>query len=257
MENTPIVSIIIPVYGCEAYLRETLDSVIAQTFTEWEAILINDCSPDNSLVIANEYAERDPRFRVYSHEKNQGAHIARNTALEYVRGRYISYLDSDDIWMPQKLQIQLDFMQKNGVYACITSYQTVEEDGTYRNTVTVPERTGYKQMLGNTLTCTHTAVFDTEKIDKNLLIMPTIGAAEDLATWLTVMKAGFDFFGLPDVMAKYRKHGGSRSSNKIRAMKNTWNIYRNIEHLNIFQSAYYFVGYAFHAVMKRRPGKKK
>ncbi len=251
MEITPLVSIIIPLYGCEAYLRETLDSVVAQTFTDWEAILINDCSPDNSLDIANEYAAKDIRFRVYSHEVNGGAHIARNTALEKVRGRYISYLDSDDVWMPEKLQLQLEFMQKNNVFACITGYQTIEEDGTYRNTVKVPARTGYKQMLGNTLTCTHTAIFDTSKIDKKLLVMPTIGAAEDLATWLTVMKAGFDFYGLDAIMAKYRKHGGSRSSNKIRAMKNTWNIYRNIEKLNIFQSAYYFIGYAYHAVKKR------
>ena len=251
MNNKPTVSIIIPLYGCEAYLRETLDSVMAQTFTDWEAILINDCSPDNSLSIAQEYQSRDSRFRVFSHDVNKGAHMARNTALEFVEGRYIAYLDSDDVWMPEKLQLQLDFMAENNVYACITGYQTIEEDGTYRNTVMVPKRTGYKQMLGNTLTCTHTAVFDTEKVSKDLLVMPTIGAAEDLATWLNVMKAGYDFYGLDAVMAKYRKHGGSRSSNKLRAMKNTWNIYRKIEKINIFISAYYFIGYAYHAVKKR------
>ncbi len=252
-----LVSIIIPMYNCEPYFDETIASVFAQTYTNWEAICVDDCSKDGSLALARKYAESDPRIKVYAHEVNSGAFAARNTALSKCTGRYIAYLDSDDIWMPEKLEKQLKFMAEKNIDVCITGYQTVESDGTFRNNVKVPERTNYKQMLSNTLTCTHTIVFDTKTVDPSLLVMPSIRAGQDLATWLNVLKNGHDIYGMPDIMAKYRQHSKSISSNKFKAIKRTWNVYRKIEKLSVIRSAYCFVGYAYHAVKKRLKQKQK
>ena len=256
-ENTGLVSIIIPMYNCAPYFDETIASVMAQTFGNWEAVCVDDCSSDGSFALASSYAAKDPRIKVFKNEKNLGAAATRNAALERCTGRYIAYLDSDDVWMPEKLQMQLDFMSSKDIGVCITGYQTVEHDGTFRNEVRVPARTNYKQMLSNTLTCTHTMVIDLEKVDRSLLVMPDIRAGQDLATWLNVLKAGHDIYGLDAILAKYRQHENSISSNKKKAIKRTWHVYRDIEHLSVARSAYCFCGYAFHAFKKRLPQKQK
>lgn len=257
IDKSTLVSIIIPMYNCEPYFDETITSVLSQTYTNWEAICVDDCSKDGSLALARKYAESDPRIKVFAHEVNYGAFAARNTALSKCTGRYIAYLDSDDVWMPQKLEKQLKFMSEKNVDVCITGYQTIESDGTFRNNVKMPKRTNYKQLLSNTLTCTLTIIFDTETVDPSLLVMPAIRAGQDLATWLNVLKNGHDIYGMPDIMAKYRKRPKSISSNKFKAIKRTWNVYRKIEKLSIPRSAYCFVGYAYHAVKKRLKQKEK
>ncbi len=253
----PLVSVVIPMYNCSPYFDETISSVIAQTFTDWEAVCVDDRSTDDSYEKALSYSEKDGRVRVYRASENKGPSATRNFALEKCRGRYIAFLDSDDVWMPEKLEKQLGFMEKNDARVCITDYQTIEEDGTLRNTVSVPARTDYKHLLSNTLTCSHTVLIDTQYVDRSLIVMPDIRAGQDFATWLQITRAGFDFFGLNEPLAKYRRHGGSLSSNTRYAVKCTWRVYREYEKLPLPKAIYHFIGYAFRAVKKRLPTKKQ
>lgn len=250
-ELSPVVSVIIPVYNGEKFIGETIESVQSQSIDDLEILVVDDCSVDNTAAIVGSYVDSDPRVVFFRLTRNEGVAAARNQALKMARGRYIAYLDSDDLWLPNKLERQIAFLEEKGEGACFTSYETIEEDGAHRNCVHVPSRIGYRQFLKNTITCSHTLLFDTEIIDKALLVMPDIRKGQDFATWLQVMKAGHVFFGLDEVLAKYRKRSGSLSSNKWAAVRRTWNIYRNVEHLSIPYSAYCQFWQLFHALKKR------
>lgn len=184
-------------------------------------------------------------------ETNKGVALARNRALARAKGRYVAYLDSDDLWALNKLELQIGYMQTRGYAACYTSYETIEEDGSHRNYIHVPLSIDYKGFLKNTLTCSHTLVFDTEMVDRSLLVMPDIRRGQDFATWLQVMKAGHIMHGFDECLAQRRVCEGSLSSNKIRAIKRTWSIYRDVEHLSIPYSSYCLFWQIVHAVIKR------
>lgn len=247
----PLVSIIVPAYNSAGHIYETIASVLTQTMEDLEVLIVDDASTDETPSIVRSFSKRDERVILLVQSENRGVAAARNRALSMARGRYVAYLDSDDLWMPEKLERQIAFLCEIGEGACFTSYETVEEDGTHRNFVHVPGRIGYRQFLKNTVTCSHTLLFDTEIVDRSLLVMPDIRKGQDFATWLQVMKAGHDLFGLDEVLAKYRKSPGSLSSNKFAAVRRTWNIYRNVEHLSVPYSAYCQFWQLFHAVLKR------
>lgn len=247
-----MVSVIVPCYNSEKHIAETLDSVTRQTLDDMEVLVVDDCSTDGSLDLIEAIAGKDGRFRVFSQDKNRGVAAARNLGLKESRGRYIAYLDADDIWSPEKLERQISVMSDRGFEACFTSYETIEEDGRHRNTVHVPSLVDYKGLLKNTLTCSHTLVIDTHLVEKDLLIMPDIRRGQDFATWLQVLKAGHRFHGLDIPLAKYRKTAGSLSSNPIKAVRRTWNVYRNIEHLPVLYAAYCQLLQVCHALAKRR-----
>lgn len=247
----PLVSVIIPCYNGADHVRETLGSALAQTFGDLEAIVVDDCSTDDSVAVIRGVAASDPRVQLHVQQVNQGVAKARNLALSKARGRYIAYLDSGDLWMPEKLERQLAFMQRNGYGACFTSYENVEEDGTLHNVVHVPQELNYGHLLKNTVTCSHTVMFDTEIVDKSLLVMPDLRRGQDFATWLQVAKAGHVFHGFDEALAKYRKSSGSLSSNKLTAAKRTWNVYRNVEHLSVLCSAWCLCWHFAYAMAKR------
>lgn len=251
VNSVPLVSVIVPAYNSERHIASTIESVLAQTMGDLEALIVDDASDDGTVGIVREIAERDFRVTLMVQPENTGVALARNRALNAARGRYIAYLDSDDLWLPKKLENQIAFLTEVGAGACFTSYETIEEDGTHRNYVRVPARIGYRQFLKNTVTCSHTLLFDTEIIDRSLLVMPDIRKGQDFATWLQVMKAGNDLYGLDEVLAKNRKRPGSLSSDKLAAVKRTWNIYRNVEHLSVPYSAYCQFWQLFHAIKKR------
>lgn len=250
-EASPLVSVIIPSYNSADHIAEAIGSVLSQTMGDLEVLVVDDASIDRTVDIVLELASRDNRISLILQPENAGVALARNRALNVARGRYIAYLDSDDLWMPKKLERQIAFLTKTHVGACFTSYETIEEDGAHRNYVHVPPRMGYRQFLKNTVTCSHTLLFDTEIVDKALLVMPDIRKGQDFATWLQVMKAGHDLYGLDAVLAKNRKRSGSLSSNKLAAVRRTWNVYRNVEHLSVPYSAYCQFWQLFHAVKKR------
>ena len=246
-----LVSIIVPVYNCEEYIAETLESIRNQTFTNWKAILIDDKSSDHSKSICKQYAEMDQRFIVKTLSQNSGAAIARNAGLKIAKGRYIAFLDADDLWYPDKLEKQLVYMKANNASMCYTGYETISKDGSVRNKVCVPKTISYKQFLKNTLTCSHTIMFDLSVINKELLVMPNLRRGQDAATWLQVLKTGIVGYGLDQPLAKYRKHNNSVSSNKFKAIRRTWYLFRKVEKLTLPYACYCFCGYAINAIIKR------
>lgn len=251
MEN--LVSIIVPVYNIEKYIRETMDCVREQTYENWELLLVEDCSTDNTVQVIEEYLAgvSDERIRLIRQDANVGAARTRNRGLEEARGRYIAYLDADDLWLPDKLQHQLAFMERKQAVFSFTSYEFADEEG--RGTgkvVKVPETLTYKEALKNTTIFTTTVMFDTDKISKELLIMPVI-KSEDTALWWKILRSGYVAFGLNENLVKYRRAGKSLSSNKLEAIRRIWNLYRKAEGMGIVSSAYHFCFWAVRAVLRR------
>ena len=250
--GAPLVSVITPVYACEEYIRQTIDSVLSQTFSDWEMILVDDCTPDNSAEIIAEYREKDSRIRYIRLEQNCGAAVARNSALSKAKGRYIAYLDADDIWMPEKLERQLEFMENNNIVFSCCDYEKIESDGTSLNkTVHMPKTITYKQLLRNTIIQTVGVIVDTKYVDRRLLVMPNVRRGQDSATWLQMLRNGVEFFGQNEVLAQYRRVPMSLSSNKLVAMKRTWYLYRGVEKLSVPKSLWCMIGWAWHASLKR------
>lgn len=254
-KDAPLVSVIMPLYNCERFVGEAIESVQAQSMNDWELIIVNDCSNDGSMEIVDNYISADGRISVVQHEHNKGAAQARNTALRHVTGRYVAYFDSDDVWCPNKLEHQLAFMRGTSSTMCFTSYETIEEDGTLRNVVHVPEHIDYRGFLKNTITCSHTIMFDLNEVCIDTLFVPDgetdYDFPEDMDTWLRALKRGARARGLDEVLAKNRKHGASRSANHMAAVNRTWNQYRKREGLPLPYACYCLFWQLFHAVKKR------
>lgn len=245
------VSIIIPVYNAEKYIRDTVASVQAQTYENWEILMIEDSSADNSRQVTEELAAMDPeRIHAFSKE-NEGAAKARNFGLAKATGRFIAYLDADDLWSPDKLEKQLAYMEENKASFCFSGYEFADEEGEGTGKVVrVPRTLSYKEALKNTTIFTSTVIFDTEKIPRENLEMPDI-KSEDTALWFKVLRTGILAYGLDENLVRYRRVGGSLSSNKLEALRRIWNLYRKSEHLSVPYSIYNFVFWAIRAVKRR------
>lgn len=244
------VSVITPTYNAARFLEETINSVLNQTYDNFEMIIVDDCSMDNTLEIALKYSEIDSRVRVYKLEENSGAAVARNKAIEIAEGRYIAFLDSDDLWDSNKLENQLGFMKNSNIGFSFTSYRLMNENGEFLNKeVNSPKEVDYKYLLKNTIIGCLTVVIDRAIIGD--FRMPLIRAGQDTATWLSILRKGFKAYGYNEVLASYRHVSGSISSNKIKALKRTWNTYRNVEKINFLSCVYYFANYVFNAIVKR------
>lgn len=242
------VSIITPSYNSAKYISETIESVLSQTYNNWEMIIVDDMSSDNSNEIIGEYIKKDSRIRLITLESNSGPAIARNRAIKESKGRYIAFLDSDDVWHPMKLEKQLDFMKTNGLSITYSSYHTIDGNGEKINTRHAKENITYNDMLKSNFIGNLTGIYDTAKIGK--IYMDSTGH-EDYALWLTIMKKVKITNGIVEPLAGYRILPGSVSANKFRALKWQWNIYRKTEKLNIFKSSYYFAWYIYYALNKR------
>lgn len=249
------VSIIVPVYNAAAYIEETMDSVRAQTYENWELLLVEDGSSDNTDGLISEYIRRtgDVRIRLIRQPSNLGAAKARNRGLQEAQGRYIAYLDADDLWLPQKLEKEIAFMNLPETQAAFafTGYEFADEYGQGTGTVVkVPGTLTYKQALKNTTIFTSTVMFDTERISKELLEMPVI-RSEDTALWWKVLRNGYTAYGLNENLVIYRRPKKTLSSNKLEAIRRIWNLYRRAEGMNVLSSAYHFCFWAVRAVYRR------
>lgn len=249
----PVVSIITPAYNLEKYIEETMESVRSQTFQDWELLLVEDRSTDETLNVIRSCLERtgEERIRLIPLEKNGGAARARNHGMGLAEGRYVAFLDGDDLWEPQKLERQLAFMEERQATFSFTGYEFADEAG--RRTgkiVRVPETIDYKEALKNTTIFTSTVMFDTEKIPKADLEMPLI-KSEDTALWWRVLRGGMVAYGLNENLVRYRRPGKTLSSNKLEAIRRIWNLYRKAEGMSIPSSAYHFCFWAVRAVKRR------
>lgn len=246
-------SIITPIYNAEEFLAETLESIINQTYQDWEAILINDNSSDSSLAIAKGYVQRDKRFKLINKTFCGGAAKARNSGIEVAEGRFIAFLDSDDLWLTNKLEKQIAFMKKKDIAFSFSSYYFLTEDGVQTDTVIAPAEVEYNQLLkGNVIACL-TAIYDINKIGK--VYMPDILKRQDFGLWLKITKLGIKAYGYQKPLAKYRLRKGSISSAKINTMLYTWDLYRKVEELSLFKSFYYISNHLLTASFKRLKNK--
>lgn len=244
------VSIIMPVYKAEMYIKEAIESVISQTYHSWELILVNDCSPDNSTEIIKEYLKKDNRIHLVNLEQNMGAWNARNIGIKEAKGRFLAFLDSDDIWFDRKLELQMDFMRDKNAKLSFTSYTRINEDGdSLGQIVTAIPELSYSKYLLNTPIC-----FSSVIIDKMSIEVPTfikLKLHEDMVFLSHIFEQGVTAHGLSKVLLKYRVLPNSLSSNKINAAIQYWRNVRNILGFNTIKSLYFFFGYSLNAVLRR------
>lgn len=248
-----LISIIVPVYHVENYIAQTMDCVYEQTYEKWELLLIDDCGGDNCVKIMKDYIRQkgDSRIRLIHQPSNMGAAKARNRGLKEAKGRYIAYLDADDLWTPEKLERELAYLKKKEAAFVFTGYEFADPNGNGTGkAVKVPESLNYKEALKNTTIFTSTVMFDTEKISKEMLEMPVM-KSEDTALWWRILRNGYVAWGLNENLVKYRRTGGSLSSNKLEAVRRIWMLYRKAEGMSILNSAYHFCFWAVRAVKRR------
>ncbi|WP_321317204.1 glycosyltransferase family 2 protein [Labilibaculum sp.] len=249
MKNNKV-SIITPSYNSSHFIQATIQSVLKQTYTDWEMIIVDDCSKDKSIELINSLILNDDRIQLIALETNVGAAEARNIALRKAKGRFIAFLDSDDVWYPQKLGVQLDFMIRNNYEFTFSSYDLMSEDGIKLNKViNVPNTINYHQYLRNTIIGCLTVIIDKEKV--GYFEMPNIKSSHDMALWLLIMKRGFKAHGINELLASYRLVSNSNTAKKWKAAADVWKVYRKIENLSLIKAVYSFVGYACNALLKR------
>lgn len=241
-----LVSIIMPTYNCGKFISESIDSVIGQTITEWELLIVDDCSTDNTAEIVKEYADKYANIKYQCLEENSGPAVARTRAIKFAKGKYIAFLDSDDLWYPNKLQKQIEFMEKNKIYFSATAYERMDENGNSLHTVMIPpKKTDYKKCIrlsnpiGNL-----TVMYNQEKLGK--FEVPMIQKRNDFALWLRILSKTDFCYGMDEVLGKYRLgRTGSVSQNKLKQMKYHWKLYHDIEQHSLFRSLYEVLCWAF------------
>jgi len=243
------VSIITPTHNSN-YIDETVKSVKDQTFPNWEMIIVDDCSTDKTVERIKPYIEKDKRIKLIKLEKNVGAAEARNIALRLAKGKFIAFLDSDDLWKPEKLKIQYNFMVEKDCAFSFGNYCRITEDGKkVINEIKVPEKINYSGLLRNTIIGTLTVMINREKT--GYFEMPIINSSHDFALWLQILKNGFNAYGIQQSLAYYREVASSNTAKKWKAAKDVWVVYRKIEKINSLYSIYFFSNYVLNAIKKR------
>ena len=247
------ISIITPCYNAARFLSETIDSILDQSYGDWELIVVDDCSTDTSRQILTDFSNQDDRIHVLFNEFNQGAAASRNKAIEIATGEFLAFIDADDRWMPNKLRDQLEAMLKSNLAFSFTSYDVVDELGGFTGqTVDTKSKAlvDYHDMLAKraTIGCS-TVMLDLRRLGE--IRMPLIRTGQDYGLWLQILKCGHKAQLVPKVLSSYRKVSGSISANKLKKARRQWQIYRQIENLALFPSVYYFLNYAYRAVFRK------
>lgn len=244
------VSIIIPVHNAEKFIGKTIESVLNQTYKNWEMLIFNDKSKDNSLKIIKKYSEKDERIKVVDSKENVGVVAARNKLIEIATGEFIAFLDADDYWKQNKLEKQIKFMRKNNALISCTEYTRVTEDEKEINDIIIKEIITYEDMLKNNYLGCLTVIYNANKLGKRYF--KERKKNEDYVLWLEIVKETKIIFGLKKNLAFYRVLNNSRSSNKIKVAKDRWEVYRKIERLSLLKSIYYFLQYVIRALKKTK-----
>ncbi len=247
----PLVSIITPAYKAAEYIPETIESVLSQSYKNWEMIIVDDCSPDGLNEVVTTYTKKDKRVKLLCHDVNKGVEQARQTALDHSKGEFIAFLDSDDLWDPNKLKLQVNFMLKKDLAFSYTSYRRMSVSGDKVSApIKLPNKITYDQLLSNTCIATLTVMLSREKVWPIKFELNT--GYDDFVLWLSILKRGHEAKLLDKSLSYYRVMEASISSNKKRALGWVWHILRNIEGLSFFRSLLCLTGYAVRAYMRRK-----
>lgn len=245
-----LVSIVTPAYNAARYLETTIDSVIAQRYTKWEMLIVDDCSYDETPKIIQRYAATDSRVRFLQNEVNSGPAETRNHAIRHATGQYVAFLDSDDLWLPEKLERQLSYMQQHDHAFTFTAFRRISDDGAQTGRrVDVPQSIDYQGLLKNTVIATSTVVVDRSAVGDFKM---TRTYYDDFVLWLEILKRGFVAHGFNEDLMRYRVVGGSVSRNKVRSSYKVWRTYRDIENMGLLSSSWAFINYARNAFVKYR-----
>lgn len=265
-------SVVMPAYNCEAYIAEAIASVQAQTYEHWDLIVVDDCSADDTIRVAREWSDRERRVRVLASRVNGGTAHARNLGLTQSRGRYVAFLDADDVWMPEKLEKQIAFMNRHHCGFSFTAYRKFGADGAGGIVRALPTVTWSDMLKGSRIGCS-TVILDTEVFPD--LRFPTVamrhnecplwlslidaerrlelierGGREDYALWLSLLRGGDAALGLDEPLVCYRVHGASKTSRKLRAIAGQWVVYRDLEGISGPRAAWYLGNYAVRGLIK-------
>lgn len=244
---TPLVSIVTPCYNCAETLEKTITSVINQTYSNWELLITDDSSTDESVSIAKVTASRDERIKLYQTSENSGAGVARNNSIKKANGKYIAFLDADDLWHKDKLRNQIGFMEANSYSFTYTYYQKLT-DGNLGSVITAPPEISYKQLLKSNVIGCLTAVYNSDVFGK--VYMPTIRKRQDMALWLKLLELTPKAYCLPENLAIYNTTTGM-TQNKLASAKAQWQLYRGTLQLPLLLSIRYMFEYSTKGLLKK------
>jgi teichuronic acid biosynthesis glycosyltransferase TuaG len=247
----PTVSVIMPAYNAKAYLEEAIRSVIDQTFQDWELVVVDDASSDDTPKIVQALASQEPRLVAERLAENRGVGYCRNRGLELAKGRFVAFLDGDDRWHPEKLSRQLAFMRQKKAVFSFTAYEVISATGTWLSLAPpVPDEMTYEKLLGNSLIGCSTVVLDRESLGE--VRFPEMRTRQDFALWCTLLRDGRKAAGLADVLTQYRLSPAGISKNKLKGARQHWRVYREHLGLGLFKATRHFISYAWNASRKHR-----
>lgn len=250
MEAQPLVSVIMPSYNAEKYISESIESVVHQTYANWQLVITDDRSDDRTPEIVEAYRQNDPRIDFVIADQHSGIAATRNQSLARAKGRFVAFLDNDDLWLPDKLEKQVRFMLEKGCAFSYSAYELLNEDGSRKGkTIKTAGVVSYRKYLRNTIIGSGTIMLDTQQTGS--LVMPDNATSDDMALWCKILKDGHQAHPIPEVLMRYRVRSNSASANKLNAAKDVWLVYRKQEKLPLPSAIACFVGYAFNAIKKR------
>lgn len=243
-----LVSVIMPAYNAADTIVDAIQSVVDQTHATWELLVVDDCSNDDTYSAAQNFSSKDSRISVYRLRKNGGVANARNFALERARGRYIAFLDSDDIWTCSKLELQLRTIKELNTGLCYGSYKRMSHAGNVENRVIpVPSNMSVKRLLRGNCIVMSSAIIDRHHFPQ-IKLRPVY--FDDLVLWHEILTAGCLSVGIPEPLVYYRLTEGSISRNKFKSASEVWKIYRDQFGMKLPKSLYYFTFYSFNGIYK-------
>lgn len=242
MEDLGLVSIITPSFNCANFIRETIESILTQTYQNWELLITDDCSTDNSCNIIQEYCKKDSRIKLFKLTQNFGAGTARNNSTKEANGRFIAFCDSDDQWYPDKLERQLQFMVSKDIAMSYTSYLTCQEDGSSHGIVVCRKKETIKTIKKDDKIGCLTVIYDTYKVGK--VFMPSIRKRQDWAFKISVLSICKEAYGMKEPLAIYRLRENSLSNKKLNLIKYNIAVYRTVLGWSTIRSYLYF-GFVF------------
>ena len=239
-----------PCYNMEKYVADSIASVQRQTYSNWELLIVDDVSTDETVKIVTKRTETDERIHFVVKPQHSGIADTRNQCIQMAQGRFLAFLDADDIWHPEKLETQVRFMLENHVGFTYSTYDWIDEEGnTLNKSINTIGRLDYETYLRNTIIGCSTVVVDKTIVGE--IVVPRFRTSEDTATWLDILKQGHLAYAIDKPLVSYRIRRRSASSNKLKAAADLWKVYRRHEKLPFFKAIFFFSCYAFNAIKKR------